>query len=163
MIISIFRTIKDHRVTGRCLYPLSDLLTIALLTYLCGGEDYVDMSDFAESRARSYGLLKGCETSPSPDTFERLMRAVSPAEIERCLMQYGKQFLDTLVEKQVALYLAGYTSCTNRFAQVAILACICYPISVETIKQKVNGHPIGCPFTFVSPEGLARRSRSTEV
>lgn len=103
MIISIFRTIKDHRVTGRCLYPLSDLLTIALLTYLCGGEDYVDMSDFAESRARSYGLLKGCETSPSPDTFERLMRAVSPAEIERCLMQYGKQFLDTLVEKQVAI------------------------------------------------------------
>ena len=84
------------------MYPLSDLLTIALLTFLCGGEDYVDMSDFAATRARSYGLLEGCETSPSPDTFERLMKTVSPKEIERCLLQYGKQFLDSLVEKQIA-------------------------------------------------------------
>ena len=43
----IFSSIPDHRVTGRCTYLLSDLLTIALLTYLCGGEDYVDMSEFA--------------------------------------------------------------------------------------------------------------------
>ena len=85
------------------MYPLADLLTIALLTFLCGGEDYVDMSVFAATRARSYGLLKGCKTSPSPDTFERLMKAVSPREIERCLLQYGKQFLDSLVEKQIAI------------------------------------------------------------
>ncbi len=40
-------TVPDHRVTGRCTYALSDLLTIALLTYICGGEDYVDMSEFS--------------------------------------------------------------------------------------------------------------------
>ena len=38
MLNEIFMTIPDHRVTGRCTYLLSDLLTIALLTYICDGE-----------------------------------------------------------------------------------------------------------------------------
>ena len=103
MLNMIFSSIQDHRVTGRCTYLLSDLLTIALLTYLCGGEDYVDMSEFANERARDFGLLEGCLNSPSPDTFERLMSAVEPSEIERCLKEYGRKFLDTLSEKQVVL------------------------------------------------------------
>ena len=103
MLNVIFSSIPDHRVTGRCTYQLSDLLTIALLTYLCGGEDYVDMSEFANERARDFGLLEDCPSSPSPDTFERLMSAVEPSEIERCLKEYGRKFLDTLSEKQVIL------------------------------------------------------------
>ena len=100
MINEIFMTIKDHRVTGRCTYPLADLLTIALLTYICGGEDYVDMSEFARYRARDFGLLADIpDRSPSPDTFERLMSAVDPNEIERCLVEYGRRFLDILSEK----------------------------------------------------------------
>ena len=104
MLSEIFMTIPDHRVTGRCTYLLSDLLTIALLTYLCGGEDYVDMSGFAHYRARDFGLLLYCpDKSPSPDTFERLMSSVKPEEIERCLVEYGKKFLDTLAEKHIAI------------------------------------------------------------
>ena len=96
-------TINDHRVTGRCTYALRNLLTNALLTYMAGGEDYVDMSDFAASRARSFGLFSDVDTSPSPDTFERLMSAVAPAEIERCLIESGRRFLDTLAEKQIVI------------------------------------------------------------
>lgn len=65
----IFADFPDHRVTGRCIYSISDLLTISLLTYLCGGEDYVDMSEFAHVRARDFNLLTDNDTSPSPDTF----------------------------------------------------------------------------------------------
>ena len=100
----IFMTVPDHRVTGRCTYALSDLLTIVLLTYICGGEDYVDMSEFAYYRARDFGLLADCpERSPSPDIFERLMSAVEPDEIERCLIEHGRKFLDTIAEKQVVI------------------------------------------------------------
>ena len=53
----IFADFPDHRVTARCIYSISDLLTISLLTYLCGGEDYVDMSEFAHVRARDFNLL----------------------------------------------------------------------------------------------------------
>lgn len=66
MLNEIFMTIPDHRVTGRCTYALSDLLTIALLTYICGGEDYVDMSEFAYYRAREFGLLGNCPDSSPP-------------------------------------------------------------------------------------------------
>ncbi len=100
----LFQSIPDHRVVGRCFYSLSDLLTISLLTYICGGENYSDMSEFAQTRARDFGLLAECDDrSPSSDTFERLMAAVSPDEIERCLQSYGRQFLDSLVEKQIAI------------------------------------------------------------
>jgi len=104
MLNEIFMTIPDHRVVGRCTYPLANLLTIALLTYVCGGEDYVDMSEFAHIRTRDFGLLADCgDNSPSPDTFERLMSAVKPSEIERCLIEHGRKFLDTLAEKQVVI------------------------------------------------------------
>jgi len=103
MISVLFQSIRDHRVENRCTYRLDELLTIALLTYLCGGEDYVDMESFAETRARQWGLLQNNVTSPSQDTFERLMKSVEPKEIERCLITYGKQFLDTVCEKQIAI------------------------------------------------------------
>ena len=104
MVYPLFDTIPDHRVTGRCTYPLGELLTISLLTYLCGGEDYVDMSMFAHTRARDFGLLSECgDDSPSPDTFERLMSNVSPDEIERCLVEHGRTFLASLGEKQVII------------------------------------------------------------
>lgn len=103
MLNEIFMTVPDHRVTGRCTYALADLLTIALLTYVCGGEDYVDMSNFGRLRARDFDLLSYTDRSPSPDTFERLMSAVEPTEIERCLIEHGRNFLDTLVEKQIVI------------------------------------------------------------
>lgn len=85
MLNEIFMSVPDHRVTGRCSYLLPDLLTIALLTYVCGGEDYVDMSEFAHIRARDFGLLSYTDKSPSPDTFERLMSAVDPDEMNGAL------------------------------------------------------------------------------
>ena len=103
MLNEIFTSIQDHRVTGRCTYLLADLLTNALLTYIAGGEDYADMSEFAASRARAFGLFVDVETSPSQDTFERLMKVVNPDEIERCLNDYGKKFIESLAEKQVVI------------------------------------------------------------
>ena len=103
MLPKIFESIADHRVTGRCTYVLNELLTISLLTYICNGTDYTDMAEFAELRARDFGLLLKNDTSPSPDTFERLMATVNPSEIERCLIESGKQFLESLAEKQIVI------------------------------------------------------------
>lgn len=36
----IFADFPDHRVTGRCIYSISYLFTISLLTYLCGAAYY---------------------------------------------------------------------------------------------------------------------------
>lgn len=103
MILKIFFDVEDPRVVGRCTYPLPDLLAIALLTIICNGETFQDMSDFARLRAKDFGLLEGCDTTPSPDTFERMMAAVDPTEIQRCLIEHGRAFLDSLREKQVVI------------------------------------------------------------
>lgn len=100
-IYPIFDDIREHRVRGRCIYPLNDLLIVALLTYMTGGEDYQGMAWFASERSEEFGLFADCGgRTPSPDTFERLMSAVEPTEIERCLLRCGRRFLDSLTEKQ---------------------------------------------------------------
>ena len=33
----------DPRVKGRCKHKVSDIIIIAIATYLCGGDDYVSM------------------------------------------------------------------------------------------------------------------------
>ncbi len=104
MIIDIFTSVEDPRVTGRCWYPLSELLMISLLTIMCGGETYVDMSAFAKERADDFGLLQGCNgRRPSPDTFERVMIAIKPESLNRCLLEYGQTFIESLKAKQVAI------------------------------------------------------------
>lgn len=88
---------------GRCTYNLAEWLAIALLTILCGGVDYVDMQDIAETRARNFGLLLKVNTFPSCDTFARIFASINPKAIEKCLRAYGKNFLDVLSEKQIAI------------------------------------------------------------
>ena len=38
--IDYFFSVPDSRVKGHCKHKLSDILIIAIATYLCGGDDY---------------------------------------------------------------------------------------------------------------------------
>ena len=68
-----FSSVHDPRVVGRCKHKLSDILMVALITYLCGGEDYSDMYQLCRFRGKDFKLLPdGC---PSEDTFEHVMQA----------------------------------------------------------------------------------------
>ena len=77
-----FSSVHDPRVVRRCKHKLSDILMVALITYLCGGEDYSDMYQLCRFRGKEFKPLlelpNGC---PSEDTFERVMQAVHPDEI----------------------------------------------------------------------------------
>ena len=44
--IDYFSTVPDPRVKGCCKHKLSDILIIAIATYLCGGDDYASMYEF---------------------------------------------------------------------------------------------------------------------
>ena len=81
-----FSSVHDPRVVGRCKHKLSDILMVALIAYLCGGEDYSDMYQLCRYRGEEFKPLlelpNGC---PSEETFERVMQAVHPDEIAACL------------------------------------------------------------------------------
>jgi hypothetical protein len=49
-MIDYFSQVTDARVEGRCLHLLSDILIIAVCTYLTGGSDYQEMHMFARER-----------------------------------------------------------------------------------------------------------------
>ena len=69
------------------------------------------MSEFAHVRARDFNLLTDNDTSPSPDTFERLMSAVCPEELRRCLSDRGDYFAAPGAQKPLRRHgLCSYES-----------------------------------------------------
>ena len=67
-----FSKVEDPRVVGRCKHKLSDILVIALASYLCGGEDYESMHGLCLERGNSLCPLvefpNGC---PSVDSASK--------------------------------------------------------------------------------------------
>ena len=100
---SYFSTVHDPRVIGRCKYKLSNILMVALITYLCGGEDYNDMYQLCRYRGEEFKpLLELSNGCPSEDTFERVMQAVHPDEIAACLEVYTSQIIKDLSGMHIA-------------------------------------------------------------
>ena len=99
-----FSSVHDPRVVGRCKHKLSDILMIALIAYLCGGEDYSDMYQLCCYRGEEFKPLlelpNGC---PSEDTFERVMQAVHSDEISACLEVYTSQIIKDLSGLHIAI------------------------------------------------------------
>lgn len=100
-----FRDVKDPRVVGRCDHLLSDILLIALCTYLSGGSDYQDMYLFGKERGHQLKgiILRLPNGHPSADTYERVFKNLDPSCLKECLEKYGKDILVYLAEKQIVL------------------------------------------------------------
>lgn len=99
-----FSKVEDPRVVGRCKHKLSDILVIALASYLCGGEDYESMHELCLERGESLRPLvelpNGC---PSADTFERVLQRIEPQSLYACLQVYGKELISDLDGKHIAI------------------------------------------------------------
>ncbi len=77
-----FSEVTDPRVTGRCLYQLSDILMIGLCTYLTDGTDYEDMRLFVLERSGQLkNMLSLPNGVPSEDTFERVFQRIKLSEL----------------------------------------------------------------------------------
>ena len=102
--IDYFSTVPDPRVKGRCKHKLSDILIIAIATYLCGGDDYASMYEFCKHRGESLKPLlelpNGC---PSVDTIERVISRIDPTAFAECLSVFGSTLVDDLKGKLVSI------------------------------------------------------------
>lgn len=71
------------------LYPLVNIVTIAVCAVLCGADDFVAIAQFG--RAKKKFLEKFLDLSagiPSHDRFNAIFRALKPAEFEKCLLSW---------------------------------------------------------------------------
>ncbi|MDR3314081.1 MAG: ISAs1 family transposase [Oscillospiraceae bacterium] len=77
---------EPRRLWGNFRHKLVDILVIALLTILCGGEDFVDMEEFGQEREEILRKILVLPNGiPDSDTFRRVLERVNPAEMSRWL------------------------------------------------------------------------------
>jgi predicted transposase YbfD/YdcC len=96
--------IQDHRSTRTLLHQLSDILTIAVLSVIAGGNGWEDMELYGLSKYDWLStFLELPNGIPSPDTFRRVFEKIRPDEFERCFEIWVQDILEDLVPQLIAI------------------------------------------------------------
>ena len=68
-------------------YPLLNIVTMALCAVICGADDFMAITAWANEKQDWLGrFLDLSAGAPSPDPFNAIFRALRPDEFERCLL-----------------------------------------------------------------------------
>ena len=84
--LKMLRSVPDPRIDRRKRHRLSDILAIAVLTYMSGGDGFRDMERYGrkhEARLREFLCLEN--GVPSHDTFDRNVSRLRPALLGVCV------------------------------------------------------------------------------
>jgi predicted transposase YbfD/YdcC len=83
-----FQSLTDPR-RREVVYPLINIVMIAVCAVLCGADDFVAIAEFGEKKrawlAKFLDLSMGI---PSHDRFNAVLAAIKPAEFEKCLLSW---------------------------------------------------------------------------
>lgn len=96
----LFATLPDPRVIGRVLYPLPEVLLVALCAMLSDCEDFTDMGHFARSQLqwlRQFTPLR--HGPPSHDVFRNIFLALQP----ELLLEIMERWVGELGGKQITI------------------------------------------------------------
>ena len=83
-----FADLTDPR-RRKVIYPLINIVTIALCAVMCGADDFVSIALWA--RTKKKWLAKFLDLSagiPSHDRFNAVLAAIKPAEFQQCLLSW---------------------------------------------------------------------------
>jgi DDE_Tnp_1-associated len=104
--------IQDRRSTRTLLHQLSDILTIAILSVIAGGNGWEDMALYGLSKydwlstflelPNGIPIVSGHPTR-SPDTFRRVFEKIRPDEFERCFELWVQFVLNDLFPPVIAI------------------------------------------------------------
>ena len=96
--------IQDHRSTRTLLHQLSDILTIAVLSVIAGGNGWEDMELYGLSKYDWLStFLELPNGIPSPDTFRRVFEKIRPNEFEGCFEIWVRSVLNDLFPQLIAI------------------------------------------------------------
>jgi predicted transposase YbfD/YdcC len=100
-IKNCFGDIEDPRVSGRCDYPLIEVLTIAICAVLAGAEGWTDMETFGKSKETWLQEFLELENGiPSHDTFGDVFAMIDGEAFQLSFMRWIEQVF-TVTEGQV--------------------------------------------------------------
>jgi predicted transposase YbfD/YdcC len=99
-----FATLEDPRVERTRLHLLSDILTIAILSILAGGEGWEDMELYGISKQTWLSTFLALPNGiPSEGTFRRVFERIDPKQFEQCFQRWVKQLIDELGMSMIAV------------------------------------------------------------
>ena len=70
-------------------YPLLNVVTIAICAVVCGADDFVSIAEYGEKKKKWLSQFLDLSAGiPSHDRFNAIFAALNPAEFERCLLSW---------------------------------------------------------------------------
>ena len=108
VFLSYFDDLPDPRQRGKVVYPLDEVLLLALLAVLAGAETFVDIARFG---AKKLALLRRFrpfrDGTPSHDHMGDIFAAVDAEAFQRCFVAWVASLVGTPAE---AIAIDGKTS-----------------------------------------------------
>ena len=83
-----FRSLTDPR-RREVVYPLINIVMIAVCAVICGADDFVAIAEFGRQRKKWFAKFLDLRSGiPSHDRFNAVLAAIKPAEFEKCLLSW---------------------------------------------------------------------------
>lgn len=83
-----FATLTDPR-RRKVIYPLINVVTIAICAVICGADDFVAIADYGRKKRKWLSQFLDLTSGiPSHDRFNAILGAIKPAEFEACLLNW---------------------------------------------------------------------------
>lgn len=99
-----FASIQDPRVERTRLHQLSDILIIAILSVLAGGNGWEDMEVYGLSKQAWLSTFLALPHGiPSADTFRRVFERLDPRQFEQCFERWVQQLVQALGIEVIAI------------------------------------------------------------
>ncbi len=101
--LEFFSSVRDPRVTGRCLHPLENVLFIAVCGALAGCDGPDEMALFAELHQEWFATYIDLQNGlPSHDTISRVFNLIKPEEFAQALYCWVISFLPGTAAERAA-------------------------------------------------------------
>jgi len=102
-IDSFFNEVEDPRTGRNVRYPMNEILLVAVITLLCGGQSFGDMADTGRAKHAFLEKFFRFENGiPSEDTFRYVFMLLDPRKFGDCFAEWMR-FLHGRMEGLVAI------------------------------------------------------------
>lgn len=99
-----FGTIKDTRIAGKVLHPVSEILLVTLCGVIAGAEGWEDIETYGESKlSLLMELLPFTHGIPSDDTLRRFFRAINPDVFKEVFVGFVRDLFPSTADRLIAI------------------------------------------------------------
>lgn len=110
-LLQAFATLPDPRKSRNQIYPLLDIISVAVIGILCSGNDWVHIIKWANAYKSWFQSVGLCFNGvPSHDTIGRFFRLVDPKAFESCFVKWTQTLVNTI---QGVIAVDGKTICNS--------------------------------------------------